>query len=233
MNFEKDGYTIIPTIFNTDALNDMASVIDCTEDNQPGFQKKTNDLYAIRRVFEQNPPLKALVFTQKLISLLEEIFGSVSPVVKSIYFDKPPGSNWFVAWHQDLTISVDKRLDLPGFGPWTVKPFQFAVQPPAHILENTYTIRIHLDDTDEQNGALRVIPGSHQFGVMRADSLGDRVHNAVSCAVPAGGVMLMRPLLFHSSGRSTGERRRRVIHIECCAESLPEGLQWAERMEII
>ncbi len=62
-----------------------------------------------------------------------------------------------VAWHQDLTISVNKKLDLPGYGPWTIKQDQYAVQPPLEILENIFTIRIHLDDTDEKNGALRVI----------------------------------------------------------------------------
>lgn len=86
---------------------------------------------------------------------------------KSIYFDKPEHSSWFVAWHQDLTISVDKKIDLDGFGPWTSKQDQFAVQPPLAFLENIFTVRIHLDDTDEHNGALRVIPGSHRKGIYR------------------------------------------------------------------
>jgi hypothetical protein len=37
----------------------------------------------------------------------------------------------------------------------------FSVCPPEDILKNTVTIRIHLDDADEFNGALKVIPGSH------------------------------------------------------------------------
>jgi len=41
--------------------------------------------------------------------------------MKSIYFDKPPASNWFVSWHQDLTISVDTKADIDGFTHWTVK----------------------------------------------------------------------------------------------------------------
>jgi len=72
-----------------------------------------------------------------------------------------------VAWHQDLTFSVDKKLDLPGYGPWTIKQDQYSVQPPLDLLENIFTIRIHLDDTDEKNGALRVIPGLHLKGVHR------------------------------------------------------------------
>ena len=90
--------------------------------------------------------------------------------MKSIYFDKPAGSNWFVSYHQDLTISVNAKIDLGGFGPWTVKQDQYAVQPPLQILENNFTIRIHLDDTDENNGALKVIPGSHLKGVCRQNT---------------------------------------------------------------
>ena len=48
-------------------------------------------------------------------------------------------------------------MNVEGYGPWTVKQNQYAVQPPLDILENNFTIRIHLDDTDENNGALRVI----------------------------------------------------------------------------
>jgi hypothetical protein len=82
-------------------------------------------------------------------------------VVKSICFDKPEKSNWFVAYYQDLTMSVNQKQDLPGFGPWTVKHNQYAVQPPINILQDNFTIRLHLDNTDEGNGALKVIPGSY------------------------------------------------------------------------
>jgi hypothetical protein len=81
--------------------------------------------------------------------------------VKSIYFDKPETSNWYVSYHQDLTISLDKKVQIRNYGPWTSKSNQFAVQPPIEILENIFTIRIHLDYTNEQNGALKIIPKSH------------------------------------------------------------------------
>ena len=39
--------------------------------------------------------------------------------------------------------------------------------------------------------------------------------------VPAGGALLMRPLLVHSSGKaSAGARRRRVLHIEYAESTL-------------
>jgi ectoine hydroxylase-related dioxygenase (phytanoyl-CoA dioxygenase family) len=33
------------------------------------------------------------------------------------------------------------------------------------------TVRIHLDDTDENNGALRVVPKSHLKGIYRPETI--------------------------------------------------------------
>ena len=151
-------------------------------------------------------------------------------MVKSIYFDKPGASNWFVAYHQDLMISVDQKAAVPGFGPWSVKGNQYAVQPPLPILESNFTIRIHLDDTDKANGALRVISGSHQKGIYRPETIDWNKEKEVTCNIPKGGIMLMHPLLLHASSRTTNDKRRRVIHIEFSNMSLPEPLQWSEQL---
>jgi ectoine hydroxylase-related dioxygenase (phytanoyl-CoA dioxygenase family) len=99
------------------------------------------------------------------------------------------------------------------------------VQPPLAILEKNFTIRIHLDDTDAENGALKVILRSHLKGVIRSESIGE---DEVFCNVKRGAVMLMSPLLMHASNRTTNNKKRRVIHIEFSNQSLPEGLNWSE-----
>jgi Protein involved in biosynthesis of mitomycin antibiotics/polyketide fumonisin len=169
-----------------------------------------------------------LIFIETLTNIIHDLFGKDYFIVKSIYFDKPGDSNWFVSYHQDLTISVDKKIELEGFGPWTVKQNQFAVQPPLPVLESNFTIRIHLDDTDEHNGALRVIPGSHLKGIIRSETIDWSKETEITCKVKRGGIMLMRPLLLHASSRSTNNKRRRVIHIEFSNKRLPEPLQWSE-----
>jgi ectoine hydroxylase-related dioxygenase (phytanoyl-CoA dioxygenase family) len=84
--------------------------------------------------------------------------------VRSILFDKTPDQNWAVSWHQDLTIALERRVDVPGYGPWSVKDGVVHAQGPVELLEKMVTVRIHLDDTPAENGALRVIPGSHRHG---------------------------------------------------------------------
>ncbi|MFX1705757.1 phytanoyl-CoA dioxygenase family protein [Chitinophaga sp. CC14] len=222
-----NGYTVIPDVFSESAIGEMIAVIDSADHTGPLF-RKTNDLFAIRRFLQEVPSIAPLIFTPGIRQIVRELFSEQHVPVKSIYFDKPGQSNWFVAWHQDLTISVAEKLPVAGYGPWTVKPGQFAVQPPTDILESIYTLRIHLDDTDEQNGALKVLPGSHAKGVYRADSIDLNQTPDVSCCVKKGGVMIMRPLLMHASGRSSNGHNRRVIHIEFSDRELAGGLQWAE-----
>lgn len=226
---QKDGFTVINNLFRKEEIAAILELIKAADASRSTF-RKTDDLFAIRQVLKEIPGLTKLIWNKEIQAVVRNLFGADYFIVKSIYFDKPPSSNWSVAWHQDLTISVDKKMAIEGFGPWTVKQNQFAVQPPLPLLESNYTIRIHLDDTDENNGALQVIPGSHAIGVCRPETINRGNTSIKTCNIPAGGIMIMRPLLLHASGRTVNEQRRRVLHIEFSNQQLPEGLSWSERL---
>ncbi len=150
--------------------------------------------------------------------------------VRSILFDKTADENWPVGWHQDLTIAVSEEKRISGYGPWSRKDGVPHVQPPAWLLANMVTIRLHLDDTPESNGALRVIPGSHRHGRISAKELSEfQKEDAVVCECRSGDAMVMSPLLLHSSLRSAAPGRRRVVHIEYArASDLDPSLRWIE-----
>jgi ectoine hydroxylase-related dioxygenase (phytanoyl-CoA dioxygenase family) len=216
------GFAVINAVFSQKELDEINHVLQHIDTSKENF-RKSEDLFAIRQFLKEVPEIKDLVFNDNIKKVVKEIFGEK-------YFDKPETSNWYVAYHQDLTISVDKKLDLPDFGPWTTKKNQFAVQPPLDILENIYTIRIHLDDTDENNGALKVVPKSHAKGIYRPETIDWTVETEEICNVEKGGIMIMKPLTLHGSNRTTNGKKRRVIHIEFSDRELPEVLQWSERM---
>lgn len=92
------------------------------------------------------------------------------------------------------------------------------------------TIRIHLDDTPETNGALRVIPQSHRKGKIESElvlSYADTTEEI--CACDAGDVLLMHPLILHSSKRSELPNKRRILHFEYAQnDSLDKPLSWYE-----
>lgn len=221
------GFATIDGIYSKPEIDAIATVIENAATEKPTF-RKSNDLFAIRQFLKEIPEVFPLVFNEKLKEIILAVGGKDTFAVKSIYFDKPAASNWFVAYHQDLTISVSEKKETEGFSHWTKKDGQFAVQPPTEILENIFTARIHLDDTDAYNGALKVLEKSHLKSVFRFENLGLTTEKEVSCNVNSGGVMLMKPLLFHGSGKTTNNRKRRVIHIEFSDKILPEGLEWSE-----
>lgn len=224
---QHNGFAVLDNIYTDTEISNLIQQISATPQSGPEFLS-SKDLFAIRRFFKAVPGITALVFNDKLKSLISGAFGAGHFIVKSIYFDKPQASNWFVPYHQDLMIAVNGKAELPGYGPWTVKPAQTAVQPPVFILENMFTLRIHLDDTDADNGALKVIPGSHAKGIYRPETIDHDLEREALCNVGRGAVMIMKPLLLHASGRSTSDRKRRVIHIECSNQPLPEPLSWSE-----
>jgi ectoine hydroxylase-related dioxygenase (phytanoyl-CoA dioxygenase family) len=226
----ENGFAVIENVFSEEAIRNITEAIEMADTSNSTFRKSAG-LFAIRQFLKEVPQVYSFLFTEPLQTIIHTIFGNGYFVVKSIYFDKPADSNWFVSYHQDLTISVNKKVELEGFGPWSVKQNQYAVQPPLPILQNNFTIRIHLDDTDEQNGALRVIPKSHTKGVYRPETIDWEKEKEVTCPVPKGGIMLMRSLLLHASSRTTNHKKRRVVHIEFSNTLLPDPLQWSELME--
>ncbi|MCS3531820.1 phytanoyl-CoA dioxygenase family protein [Chryseobacterium sp. JUb7] len=223
------GFTVINSIFSDEEIKKISEVIQDIDTSKETF-RKSEDLFAIRQFLKEIPEVNDLIFNENIKTIIKDLFGEQYVVVKSIYFDKPEKSNWYVAYHQDLTISVDKKTELPDFGPWTTKQNQFAVQPPLNILENIFTIRIHLDDTDEHNGALKLVPKSHAKGIYRPETIDWNVETEEICRVEKGGIMIMKPLILHGSNRTTNGKKRRVIHIEFSDMELPEQLNWSERL---
>lgn len=222
-----DGFSVINDVYTENEIIEISTLINQLDTSNPIF-RKTDDLFAIRQFIKEVPEIKNLIFNAKLKNIIHQIGNSDFFIVKSIYFDKPEKSNWFVSYHQDLTISVNEKKELTNFTNWTKKHNQFAVQPPTDILENIFTIRIHLDDTNSENGALKVLKKSHQKSVSRIDAVNFLNEEEVICNVKSGGIMLMKPLTYHGSNKTTNNKNRRVIHIELSNRMLPEGIRWSE-----
>jgi hypothetical protein len=210
---QEKGYATLPALYTAAEIAALLHCLESAPAASPNF-RRSQDVFAIRNLLGEIPALWPLLDTPALHGLLGELFPAGCHLTKGIYFDKPAGSNWLVAC------------------PWTAKAGWVAVQPPVQVLENTVTIRLHLDDCDATNGALKVVPGSHLGGVVPAATIAAHTATATVCTVPAGGAMLMKPLLLHASSRSTSDRPRRVIHLEFSAAELPAGLAWRERREM-
>ncbi|WP_165903853.1 phytanoyl-CoA dioxygenase family protein [Hymenobacter gummosus] len=230
--YQRDGFAVTEPLYSAAEIQAMLAVLEQAGSGSGNF-RRTAELFAIRNLLTELPALRPLIWNERFTGLLNQLLPAPQYLIKAIYFDKPAGSNWVVAWHQDLMVAVDRRAELPGFGPWKVKPEGVTVQPPREYLASICTLRIHLDACDAGNGALRVVPGSHRQGVIAAADIADFTPAATFCPVPAGAVMLMKPLTLHASHRSTDERPRRVIHLEFSSQTLPGGLRWREAATLL
>jgi ectoine hydroxylase-related dioxygenase (phytanoyl-CoA dioxygenase family) len=90
------------------------------------------------------------------------------------------------------------------------------------------TLRFHLDDANETNGALKVIPKSHKGGRLSASEIKLRrqANETLICSVKKSDCLIMRPLILHSSSAAASPKNRRVVHFEFSADDLPNGLDW-------
>jgi len=162
------------------------------------------------------PAVRALAEDDCLIALAEDSLGQGAFPFRATLFDKSAQSNWLVAWHQDTALPLRERQNVAGWGPWSVKDGVVYAYAPKEALERVIALRLHLDDSDLDNGPLRVLPGTQKLGVL-TDEETHRLSEEivpVDCPVPAGGVVLMRPLIIHASSKATSENSRRVLHIE-------------------
>ena len=226
-----EDFAIIDNVYSENEIEKIISEIEKITENETENStfRKSQDLFAIRQFHKEIPETLNFIFNQNLREIIKLNFGENYFITKSIYFDKPEKSNWFVAYHQDLTISVDRKVEIENYENWTTKQNQFVVQPPKEILEQNFTIRIHIDKTTKENGALKVLNKSHRKGIVRTENIELENETETICEVEKGGIMIMKPLIFHASNKTTNNERRRVIHIEFSNKKLPNKLEWSEK----
>ena len=220
MDLEQNGYSIVHGVLSAGQL------VELRESIEPLL--KANPSAGIRGLAVKVPSVRVLSESKSVRALVEPVIGSGARLIRSVLFNKNQETNWQVAWHQDLAIAVQDQKEVEGFVSWSVKEGVAHVQPPVEVLEKMLTVRLHLDNADENNGALWVSPGSHRFGRIpagEAAAVAERLGKRL-CAVQVGDAHLFRPLVLHASRKAVSNDPRRVIHLEFAGVSLPEPLAW-------
>lgn len=220
-SLQRDGFVMLRELVTQAQLDAWNLGLEAMLSSQSAGPHASRNLLASAK-------LRELAGARNLLDVVEQMIGSSAWAVRGILFNKVPGANWRVTWHQDLSIAVQRKLAAEGYGPWSVKQGVVHVQPPMHVLQEMVTLRIHLDDCFKDNGPLRVIPGSHDKGMLDAATIeAARLRGPIhDCEAARGDVLAMRPLLLHASSPATSPGSRRVVHLEYAAHELPDGLAW-------
>jgi len=202
-----------------------------------GFDAGLPEVAAGARSFKLGETVLAtLIASRPLRAMIVALLGPRAVAVRALAFRKSRRVNWHVAWHQDVTVALARRVDCPdGFGQWTMKDGVPHAVAPRSLLEGMVTARIHLDPVAVDDGPLEILPRSHRAGRLHASDMRDRApsYRADACLADAGEVHFFRPLLAHRSKRATGNSARRVVQIEFApADALPPPLAWHQTKAI-
>ncbi len=159
------------------------------------FKKPFADAYP--NLFEQAPALKDLIFNKNIHRIIAAL-GSDAQLIKATYFWSPKAADKHLTWHQDLSFksrSIKKGKE--------------------SVLQNIFSIRVHLDDTNQKNGALKLIPGSHKK-ILNAREIALITENSIPQIgeVQAGGVQIIQPMILHAITSNHQQKNRRLIHLE-------------------
>jgi len=230
---QRHGFVVIEEVLNDFQVRELGDAIAHYQGLQVTSRRK-GQILGIRNLLNAIPLMRQLAESEKIGALVSIGLRSNFKVVRGIYLDKHRAANWKVAWHQDLTIAVRQRKEVSGYRSWSLKTGIEHVQPPVSVLERMLAVRIHLDDTDDTNGALKVLPGSHLMGRLNHEGIQQMKvsRDPVALSVKKGGVILMRPLLVHASSVAAAPNHRRVIHFEYAEGALDDGLEWYEASSI-
>jgi len=153
----------------------------------------------MRNLLHRSESVRALAYAAPTASLLQQLGCPESRPVRALFFDKNPEHNWKVPWHQDLSIAVTARIEMPGFQAWSLRT--------AYTMSNRRLnsgphggLAIPPGRLRTEAGPLRVLPGSHRHGRLDAAAIMQLARSsAVSCHVGRGGVVALRPLILHAS----------------------------------
>lgn len=223
-DIENDGFALAPGACSEALLSRIETILNGLT-NGSGLRLREGRVFAVRNLLVIAPQLLKIVTDDSLLALLRTAIPEQSPVpLGAILFDKIPEANWKVPAHQDVSLPVAERIDVPGFGGWSRKQDVWYVEPPFDVLDRMIALRIHLDDCPAGNGALEVVPGTHRSRLPDADMRAFSPADFQTCAAQRGDVLLMKPLLVHRSASSTAAAHRRVLHVLYGGE-LPGGLK--------
>lgn len=214
--FHEDGAAIIHDVIDAPACDRLSMRLP--PDGQPGHRQLLQEDWC-----------RQLALRLQAHPALTPLIGSDLIPVQCTFFEKSSQTNWLVPFHQDQSIPVHARVDHPGLSGWSRKDGVWYVQPPLAVLQALVAVRLHLDPCSDQDGPLRVIPGSHRHGRLHADAIGamKQAGKERGCHMDRGSVLVMSPLLLHASSKAAGQSRRRVLHFLFGPPALPHGLRWS------
>ena len=191
--FDRDGYVMFRNVLDSDLIKEASDHVDWLLQKHP--ELRGEQLH--HNLMTHDPFWVRLISDPRLLDIAQQFIGPDIALFASHYISKPPLTGQEVLWHQDG-------------GYWPLEPM------------NVVTLWLAVDRADQENGCMRVIPGTHKlelFEMLDASSKGavlDREtppefvdeSEAVDIVLDPGEVEVHHPNIIHGSHANRSPRRR-------------------------
>lgn len=210
--YNEQGYLKGIRIFSEEEIGGHREYFDRLLDRQ---LRDGGDSYSLRRLVRYSQPIWDIAVHPLILDYVEDLIGPNIVAWGTQYFCKLPGDGKPVSWHQDASY-------------WPFTPAR------------TVTLWLAVDDSDRENGAMQVIPGTHRLGPLEFDLSGaeensvlpqkvkgaEQYGQPVTLELKAGEISLHADMLVHGSEPNRSTRRRCGLTIRYAAtdvRSFDEG----------
>lgn len=161
-------------------------------------------LFKIGHQMHRTPgPFQNYATLPRLVAMLSQLVGPDVKCIQSMFIDKPPGTGTGQPYHQDA---------------WYLKT----------LPDTLMALWLALEDADQENGCLYVVPGSHtdpihpveepsdpmQAKIFRITAVGAKQRPEVAAPLKAGSGVFFTGHVLHRSAHNRSRRHRRsyVLH---------------------
>ncbi len=200
-NYNSQGYAVVKEILDAELIKEVRSHVDWLLLKNPDTRPEQLHHF----LMQDDPFWVRLVSDDRLLDIAEKFVGPNIALFASHYIAKCPFDGQAVLWHQDGTY-------------WPLEPMEVV------------TLWLAIDDSDRENGCMRVIPNTQAMRLFSEDELqqkndGKNVlgsgidpalvdeSKAVDVILKAGDVSVHHSNLIHGSHANTSARWRRGLTI--------------------
>ncbi|QDC08328.1 phytanoyl-CoA dioxygenase family protein [Oceanicola sp. D3] len=212
--YDENGYLMVEDVVTPDQLAKLQTItremIDAARplkesderyDLDEGHTAENPRLTRIKLPHMQNPYFWEILTQSRVTEVLNGLLGPNTLINTSKLNTKAPGGGAAVEWHQDWAFYPHTNDDLLAFG-------------------------LMLEDVDEANGPLMVIPGSHKgpvlshhvngvfAGAVNPDDPEFDLSKAVTLTGKAGSMTVHHVRTLHGSAPNMSDRNRLILFYE-------------------
>ena len=192
-HYRSKGYVSPVSAFSSNEAKEIRDEIEKIEKNWPGALEGINRNY----IHLISPMLNKICLNKNILDAVESVIGKDILICGTTLFIKDPKEKGFVSFHQDAKY--------------------IGLEP-----NNWVTVWVAITDANENNGCMRMLPGSHKDNLKHHEEKFDdnnlltrgqtienvSLDNTDPVILKAGEISLHHPKIVHGSGLNYSNDRR-------------------------